>query len=418
MEGGDKYLIRSIGGINRIFSEIDIDPPTTKTTIWLNKIANKYKKFNPSQKLKLIIDTRLAPYYPSGELLFDTAIELSKQGKSLFNKPPVLTSWTEFSKWHLQNGREHKNIKSDKLNPDKSSPYFPLTQLLYQNSFISMDVHKEAESSKLYYQQWENDSLLLDMYSISQDKTVVDKINKVTEFIRGFGQNHHKKLHLIVFLGEQKKYLSDIGLTPYSINSGMCIPQKCICIWRKEEFFKVLIHELIHYYQYDCDHSSPKYQGLNRSISNRFKIHGFDQVNEAYTDTLAILFHTAICNDDPLNTFNYEVKHSLIQAAKILEFINAPSDVDKIAKITQTTSAFSYYVVKASLLLNSNQFINIVPNPKIKQFRQLILSSLDSDYFNLLGSIRPKLNNESGYYRKTMRMTIFDFLNKPQRNYG
>lgn len=408
---GNKYLIRSIGSIDRIFHKIDIDPPIELTNKWLNKISDNYKKFNPSQKLKLIKDEYLAPYYPSGELLYDTAVLLDKQQKSLFNKKPVLTSWMEFSKWHLWNGKEHKNIKSNKLlNPDESSPHYPLAQLLYNNSFISMDVHKEAESSKLYYQQWSNDLLILDLYSINQDKSIVNKINKTTEFIRGFSQNHRKKLHLIIFLGEQKKYLSDIGLTPYSINSGMCVPEKYICIWRKEEFFKVLIHELIHYYQYDCDHSSSKYQALNRSISSKFKIHGFDQVNEAYTDTLAILFHTAICNDNISNTFNYELKHCLIQAAKILEFIDAPSDVNKINKITQTTSAFSYYVVKAGLLLNSDQFISIIPNPKINNFHRLILSSLNNDYFDLLKLIRPKLNDETGYYRKTMRMTIFDYL--------
>jgi hypothetical protein len=406
----DKYLVRSIGSIDRIFNKIHINPSINLTTKWLNKIASNYKKFNSSQNLELVKDKYLSPYYPSGELLYDIATQLDKEGKSLFNKKPILTSWLEFSKWHLQNGREHKKIKSNKLlNPDISSPYHPLAKLLYDNSFISMDIHKEAESSPLFYQQWENDLLILDLYSISKDIFIIDKINKITEYIKGFSHNHNKKLHLIVFLSEQKKYLSDIGLTPYSINSGMCVPSKYICIWRKEEFFKVLIHELIHYYQYDCDHSSPTYHALNNHISNRFKIHGFDQVNEAYTDTFAILLHTAICNDDIINTLNYELKHCLIQAAKILEFINAPSDINKITKITQTTSALSYYVVKAGLLLNSDKFIPNIPNPKIKQFGKLISSSLNNDYFRLLRLIRPELSKETGYYRKTMRMSIFDF---------
>ena len=122
-----------------------------------------------------------------------------------------------------------------------------------------------------------------------------------------------------MFYGNQKKYLTnDNNLCSDNINSGARIDNS-IYLWRKEEFYKVLIHELIHLFDVDFYISDSVYQKIEKIFNNTFNVNGFDRVNECYTEAFAVLLHSIIYSiETNLSSIKYfkeikrDIKESLL----------------------------------------------------------------------------------------------------------
>ena len=139
-----------------------------------------------------------------------------------------------------------------------------------------------------------------------------------------------------------------------------------IVIYRKEEWFKVLLHESFH--NLGMDFSSHKQQ--NNKILSLFKVDSQVNLFEAYTEMWAEIINVAFCsyfhskshNEFLENTeilMNYESTFSLIQMNKVLTHIGVNYEQLLVGGngYKEKTNVLSYYVIKGVLMNEYQQFL-------------------------------------------------------------
>ena len=238
----------------------------------------------------------------------------------------------------------------------------------------------------------------------------------------------NKNIDIFIYLTPFKKMAPasyDSILGSAEINTGYssvgCKNDTQIIIYRKEEWFKVLIHELLHnlyldFATYNIDESI-------KELYKLFKLNIKYNINETYVETWARIINIVITSK--IKSYNYnkysetfkfllnqEIIFSLQQARTILKFVNYSFNY------TENTSAYAYYVFTSALLYNYIDFlnwnysnnINIFNFKKtkknIKLFTELIIYSFKkSSYQRLLTSIYNNNNNNN-----SLRMSRLDYL--------
>ena len=183
------------------------------------------------------------------------------------------------------------------------------------------------------------------------------------------------------------------------INSGFKFNNN-IVIYRNEELFKILIHELIHYYNID------QFIKEDNKVSNYLLNYIYNintpkkelKIYEACTETIAtilniIFFSEKINMDNLINNLYIEIVFSLIQNSKLFKYSNIENSKDiylkykKPTKFKQNTFVFEYHYLKSKLLLNFNNLIKFINNN----------TKTDEYYINdddiLLNLTIPKINN-------------------------
>jgi hypothetical protein len=211
-------------------------------------------------------------------------------------------------------------------------------------------------------------------------------------------------------------------LTSQNANSGLSRSNHEIVIFRREEIFKVLIHELIHYLDYDIKYDEDGDKILNYQLGiYKYPI----LVNETITEILAQFIHSIFIssfNDNPFKTFKsiYFMEHiySWYQFCKVMTFFNISHfNYDIIIKqFNQSTNIYSYYILKTILL---NDFFNIIINTPM--FNKIIISHSCTSFSckNLIDLINNNLNqinlkkinlylNNIKCYDSSLRMTLFE----------
>lgn len=222
-----------------------------------------------------------------------------------------------------------------------------------------------------------------------------------------------KKLKLILINYDGKKYIPDDDIfKSIHVNSGLtyCYSDEYaeIIIYRKEEMAKVLIHEMIHFYNIDS-----KYVYGEEKLNNFFCLNGKNvNVNEAFTETFACLINIVIYTilqkkQTLLTNLVTEQKHSRSQAYKVLKI--AKFNTNCINKNKESTHAISYYVIKSILIDNVEDFLYYLKknNFRLKDKNNFIayvsdkLKGIDYTTFG-------KIEYKSQKNKKSMRMTILD----------
>ena len=236
-----------------------------------------------------------------------------------------------------------------------------------------------------------------------------------------------KELNVKLYLTPFKKILpKDINkiLGPNEVNTGFsnigCRNKSEIVIYRKEEWFKVLIHELIH--NLNLDFALIDNSECREKFNSILKLDINYEINETYCEIWARIILTLIASD--LKSENYsefknifdrliidEILFSQEQAVKILKM------VDKVDNYKEDTNAYAYYVLTSGLMVNYAYFIEWCDknnNPifnfnKSKKsyisFCDLIINSCDDITYKTVISCLYKLKSAS-----TLRMTKFDIL--------
>lgn len=304
---------------------------------------------------------------------------------------------------------------------------------LYENNFVSMDIHHYLESRDLTVYQSNNklDKITIvtdnenDLKRIAKLKRVADAFRKTFNEKQGLKTTYYptsirKNLHK-----KETKILA-----PLNTNSGSTYRCNDMQIWRREEMQKVTLHEMAHYYKLDFQ-LSPKQSFV---LANRvlkvlpFTVVGTVNINEAYTEIIALLLNTAIVvankewdRNKYLEALIMETKFSIFQAAKVLHMYGFRYLMDtKI--INQQTSIFSYYIVKCALLYSLKDTLNFIngdPNigsrrnkkKVVNDFTELVIESLNDKNFirqinKTLAFIRENEGNSSIW--SSMRMTLLE----------
>jgi hypothetical protein len=295
---------------------------------------------------------------------------------------------------------------------------------LYENPFISLDVINFIEQNQFYkYISSNCDSFITIRTPSKLTLSFELHLFSILSIMNNLSPNDHF-LNLDIRLTPIKKHLYKLDgyISKYNMNSGSCYPTESVEIWRKEEFLKVLIHELIHFYQLDFNPRTKNYNKLINYLNNKFSINYKINPFEAFTDLLAILIHSYYVSKVlRLNTHDilkHEILWSCFQAAKLITTFGGKSFKDIFnLNIKQKSNGFSYYILKSALLVNINSvliFLNseLKFNKPIEDFIKLIENSFNIKEYekiiNMMIKILLSNTQNSNYIITNFRMSCYE----------
>ena len=182
-----------------------------------------------------------------------------------------------------------------------------------------------------------------------------------------------------------------------AITTG-CLVNAEIVIYRKEEWFKVFIHETCH--SFGIDFSNMNNSECTRRILNIFPVNSKVNLFESYTEFWAETMNVSFCSfmllknknnlDEFLNNvqilMNIERNYSFFQLVKTLNFMglqykdlySSKSDLLRETLYKENTNVLSYYVIKTILMNNYPSFFNWckINNPSLLQFNKTVANQL------------------------------------------
>ena len=146
------------------------------------------------------------------------------------------------------------------------------------------------------------------------------------------------------------------------INSGSCLrgDTTVITIYRKEEVMKVVIHELIHAFQYDDFVDTPQ---IIKHYQKKYNISSQEiNTNEAYTEIWANIINCYLISQK-VKRSQYNLFLVLIALEKVfVEFqTNKVIFLTNLQKqkidINKDTNVLSYFIIRNELYLRLNAFL-------------------------------------------------------------
>jgi hypothetical protein len=158
-----------------------------------------------------------------------------------------------------------------------------------------------------------------------------------------------------------------------------CPSDSEIVVFRKEEWFKVFIHETIH--NFGLDFSNMNNDIINECITNIYKVNSDVNAYEAYTEFWAEIMNALFCSyyattNNNIHEFlsncefyiNFERTYSLFQLVKTLDFMGLQykdlysntkhSELLRGNLYKENTHVLAYYIIKAVLINNYQGFLN------------------------------------------------------------
>ena len=269
-----------------------------------------------------------------------------------------------------------------------------------------------------------------------------------------------KNLHIYIYLTDVKRQLPSSNihiLDAININGGIsnvCVQNSIseIVIYRKEEWFKVLIHETFH--NYGLDFSDLMINSMKEKVKNLFPIQSNMELFEAYTECWGEIINMGfICylTIEQVKTnkeekfiqlmrelLTIEKSFSLFQCNKILQFMNLEYEDlfknDPVSKLKrnnfykENTNVFPYYFVKCILMYYCEDFLiwNNENNTSLLRFNKTNnnlhnfylfieehyqhcfflqdMKKMNKHYMKLL-----KTQQSPNEFKTTMRMSICEF---------
>lgn len=251
-------------------------------------------------------------------------------------------------------------------------------------------------------------------------------------------------LKIYIYFTNHKKLLpsKEIILNTSHVNSAYtyaCREHTMISIFRKEEWFKVFIHEIFHCMGLDfacMDTTTIDTMIYDIIPLKKTDIRSYEAYTEYWAEILNILFISYFTTQTKDNydlmlekiekMFNYERAFSLYQLVKVLKhnnldyksiFLNDSSSIIKKQNYKEDTYVISYYLLKSILLFNMNDFLkwNKIHNKTIdfETTNENLLSFVDFikekyqstkfiDYISLVENIKSSQINAS------MRMSLYE----------
>ncbi len=180
-----------------------------------------------------------------------------------------------------------------------------------------------------------------------------------------------------------------------------CPKDSEIVVFRKEEWFKVFIHETFH--NFALDFSDMNNNEAHRCILDIFKVESNVNLYEAYTEFWAEIMNALFCsffsikNKNDINDFlsnaeffiNFERTFSFFQLVKTLDFMGLTykdlySDTERSHILRENlykekTNVLSYYIIKTVMINNYQGFLAWCKtnNLSLLQFKKTIKNQND-----------------------------------------
>ena len=248
---------------------------------------------------------------------------------------------------------------------------FSLFERSYQIYFIDSSSSSSSSSSASLKKEYNNyiDNIIIWLYILNMYSSV-----KCAE-----------TLTVYIYLTNLEKQLPSSNITILDqehINTAFtysCVKNAEIVIFRKEEWFKVFIHETFH--TFGLDFSDMNNEHCHSHILSIFKVNSDVNLFESYTEFWAEIINVLFCsfhliqNKKNINDFfkyvniliNFERNNSFYQLIKILKFMGltyqdlySNTSYSKSLRETlfkENTSILSYYVIKTILLFHYQDFL-------------------------------------------------------------
>jgi len=261
----------------------------------------------------------------------------------------------------------------------------------------------------------------LNVYSLNEETLLLHKISELIAFVYSLNRVDIQYLTIDIYLVDQKKTInSSTGLfTRNEINSGFCILGKTphIVIYRKEELFKVIIHELIHAFQYDNYKDSDK---LIKHYQEKYNISSEKiNSNEAYTEIWANMINCYLISKNiGRNRYNLfliliamEKEFSYFQAEKVIYLTKLNYDNKKKAvDINEDTNVLSYFIIRAEIYKGLNKFLKFCKNHNENYIKleneNIWFNHLKKNELILKKNRRFNNINKNSYFFTSMRMSL------------
>ena len=294
------------------------------------------------------------------------------------------------------------------INKNKGLTYKVSSNINNINVTLYFTCYERINTDKIFY--YTNNILLVIYLLTINTNSICAKNIDIKLYLTPFKKIAPKNYNNILGINEINTGYSSIG----------CQKKTSIVIYRKEEWFKVLVHELMHNLNLDF--------ATNNIIKSKAKLFELLQLNikyeitETYAEIWARLINIAIAVNIKTSDYNKyvlqfqnllekEIIFSLQQASKILKFVNNNNNY------SENTNAYAYYVFTSALLYNYKDFLewcdrnnkNMFKIKKtdksIGEFTELLITSLKiGNYQKLLTCIYNIENSTS------LRMSRQDFL--------
>jgi hypothetical protein len=302
---------------------------------------------------------------------------------------------------------DYENKKKISIEADGGADQIINKTYLFKKSSFTFVVHKLNVS--------------LTVYSLNKEDDLLLKIANLLSFVYCLDRVDIQYLSIDIYLVDQNKTIRDSTekFTRNEINSGYCITGKTphIVIYRKEEIFKVLIHELIHAFQYDSYEDNPK---IIKHYQNKYNISSEKiNSNEAYTEIWSNIINCYLISKNiGRNRYNLfliliamEKEFSYFQAEKVIYITKLNYDDKKQAiDINSDTNVLSYFIIRAELYKGLNKFLKFCKNHNRNYIKiendEVWLNHLKKNELILKKNRRFNNINKNSYFFTTMRMSL------------
>ena len=273
-------------------------------------------------------------------------------------------------------------------------------------------------------------SNIVNIHVLTKKRKLSTKIENILHLytycaMNTLGRNKKGVTINVLFLHSNlKKKLNSKKIISYEhVNTGFAYVNNLfttvnIVIYRKEEFFKTLLHEMIHFLNY---HPMTAYESnyLMKDVLCGLKNIDDIHITEAYTEVLANRLNTLFvhCLSIENTNLNIMIKrendHSIDCVCKIIKHYNLNHITDFYKcniEYNERSHVFSYYILKSALLYDktfeNNYIIHLSKMTDLKSFVSNVIKSLKNKIWIDNISEKKKLN-----FNKSMRMTINDVTN-------
>jgi hypothetical protein len=246
--------------------------------------------------------------------------------------------------------------------------------------------------------------IYLDSDSEPNTKLLVKAISYITSF-----SNKNRKITIHLCLLPDKKILKKNSqrLTNLNANSGsnhFTDTESEICIFRKEECIKVIIHEILHGLR--CS-SLGSHSAITERLCQKYNLESKDiLIDESYTETWAKILNTYFISSLTNSSTKYqhfctmlaiETEFALYQANKVKAFVKLTKDKN----LDRDTNITAYYLVVGEIFSNLESFLmNCENNPYVKEYESCL-----AYLYHLEIPKKRKVSKGDKYYN-TLRMSV------------
>ena len=318
--------------------------------------------------------------------IFDTVLNIKLKEEPVNNKlldkimTQILFSINNANQ-AFNNNNNNNNYSVNKYDMKKSfgsSDYFP--------DKIRKEIIKNYTSSLIYTFKINNRDIKIIFISNNDIESDIEYYSYMIRYVYMWlyiicnytNSTCVKRLTIKIFMTDYKKKLPDtinevIGVD--NVNSGysdMCQEDGSIVIYRKEEWFKVLIHETFH--NFGLDISNNNKSEINKRLKSLYKLDIDYNICETYCEFWAEVINCQFISYSMLEDINDKESFLLyFEALMYIEKVFSFMQVNKILqwnKLTygdfrgsnpitykQTSNVFEYYILKLVLINNYTSFI-------------------------------------------------------------